>query len=138
MDHHEQSLDGKARVGRWPDAVGQRDDSVPIVEPKLGVDVVKQDAEARQDPLERAVEVVRTHHRLAQQREASDLHATRVEPEELVVQFARHGEPQGGERLRRDACMGRAQHFIRDPCDAQHAVPRRRGQTCDRCRNEMR
>ena len=40
MDHHEQSLDGKARVGRWPDAVGQRDDGVPIVEPKLGIDVV--------------------------------------------------------------------------------------------------
>ena len=31
VDHYEQSLDGKARVGRWADPVRQHDDGVPIV-----------------------------------------------------------------------------------------------------------
>ena len=92
----------KRRAGRGLDPVRQLDHRVPSLDPQLRADVVQEHREPSQDALQRALarsSLCSTD--AAQQGEAAALHAAPVEPEELVVELARDGQPQRRRTTRR-------------------------------------
>jgi hypothetical protein len=124
QQHHQQRFVGEAPRRRRGDAVGQFQRRHGAVLAQREPHVVKEEVEAAHRFAKRATDTAVAEQRPAQQREAADLHAPRIQPEELVVELARHSQPERTERISGDSRLRVRQHIGWHPAGRQHAAAR--------------
>ena len=137
VHHDEEGFVGEAACCRVGDPAGDADHRFLVFQPQFAADIVEEQGHPSEQLLHRPVEVLAVHHGMTQQCEAADLHATRIQTEELVIEFAGNCQPQRGKRLGRHASMRNAEQFVRDARSVQETVTRDSGQPRDRGCHEV-
>jgi len=128
MQHHQIGFIGKT-PGRWiGNLVVDAHHGLPVFQHQFATDIVQKQREAAQAAPHGTVQAAGAQRRLAQQRETPDLHAPVIEPEELVVQLTRHGQPQVGKCPRWHPRRRQRQQLRLDAGHLQHPRPCGTGQ----------